>query len=210
MSEIGKQFSHKTVALELLPGQFESSDDLRALVAALVGDTAEGIQELEDVLWVLYSQRWLWFATGAALEGLGDILNEPRASDDDEEYRDQLYLKILINVSEGEPERLISAVLRVTGASEVHLIEKPVATLVLYAHELEKTLFIYRVPDVSAGGVLTVVTGSESATPFVFGVDRDASGTGYGAELSYGAGWGESGVGNENIGGDITELFWQE
>lgn len=208
MSEIGKQFSHKTIAVDLLPGQFENSPELIKLVEAFVGEN-EAIQELEDVLWVLYSQRWLWFATGAALDGLGDILNEPRASDDDEEYRDQLYLKVLINVSEGEPERLIEAVLQVTGASEVHLLDKRHATVVLYAHELEKTLFIYRVPDVTAGGVLTVVTGSEEADVFVFGVDRDAAGTGYGSELGYGVGWGESGAGNEGEGGHFTELFEQ-
>lgn len=209
MAEAGKQFSHKTVALELLPGQFELSSDLQDLVAAFVGDTY-GVQELENVLWELYSLRWLWIATGAQLDGIGDILEEPRAVTSDEDYRDQLYLKILINVSEGEPERLIEAVERVTGGSEVHLIEKFQATVVLYAHELVKTQFIYRVPQVTSGGVFTVVTGSEDSTPFVFGKDGDTGGVLWGAELDYGEGWGETGVGNENLGGCFAELFWQE
>jgi hypothetical protein len=208
MSEAGKQFDHAGVAVGLLPGQFEDSTNLQALVRALVGED-HAIQELEDVLWVLYSQRWLWFATGAAQDGLGDILDEPRASESDALYRDQLYLKVLINVSQGEPERLIEAVQRVTGASEVHLIEKLHATVVLYAHGLVNTLFIYRVPQVAAGGVKTVVTGSESTNPFVFGKDGDASGTLYGEELDYGTGWGESGAGNESEGGDFAELFEQ-
>lgn len=209
MADIGKQFSHKAVAIDLLPGQFETSEDLQALVTALVGET-HGVQELEAVFWELYSLRWLWIATGAQLEGIGDILNEPRVSDDDEEYRDQLYLKILINVSEGEPERLIQAVLQVAGGSHVHLIDKHYATVVLWAYELTKTQFIYRVPQVSLGGVMTVVTGSTSSTPFVFGVDRNEDGFGYGSELPYGEGWGEIGAGNEGYGGNFSELYWQE
>jgi hypothetical protein len=208
MSEAGKQFDHASVAVGLLPGQFKDSTNLQALVRALVGED-HGVQELENVLWVLYSQRWLWFATGAALDGLGDILGEPRPNEDDEEYRGLLYLKVLINVSKGEPERLIKAVERVTGADEVHLIEKLHATVVLYAHAMERWTYIFRVPQVAAGGIKAVVTGSESTNPFVFGKDGDASGTLHDEELDYGTGWGESGAGNESEGGNFTELFEQ-
>jgi len=208
MSEVGKQFAHATVALSLLPGQFQDSTDLRALVTALVGES-HGVQEVEDALFDLYQFRWLWIAEGEQLDGLGDILGLPRNATDDEEYRGNLYLRVVINVSEGEPERLIEAAEMATAASEVHLIEKPSATAVLYVHELTRWELVSWVGDASAGGVLTAVVGSESDTPFVFGVDRDASGTAAGAELDYGDGWGESGTGNESIGGDIAELFFE-
>lgn len=209
MPEMGKQFAHATIALSLLPGQFQESTDLRALVSALVGET-HGVQECENTLWDLHSMRWLWIATGQQLDGLGDVLGWPRDSDDDDEYRESLYLAVLINVSEGEPERVIEGVETITRASEVHFIEKYDATFVVYAHALERWDLIYLVGRIAPGGVQTVVVGSESANPFVFGVDRDASGTAAGAELSYGTGWGESGAGNTAEGGLITELFYQE
>lgn len=209
MAEMGKQFAHATVALGLLPGQFENSTQLRALVTALVGES-HGVQELENVIWDLHSLRWLWIATGQQLDGLGDVLGWPRDSDDDDEYRESLYLAILINISEGEPERVIEATETITRATEVHLIEKPEATVVAYAHALTRWDLVHLVGRVSPGGVQTVVVGSEDTTPFVFGVDRDASGTAAGAELSYGDGWGESGTGNEDVGGLFTELFYQE
>lgn len=206
---LGKQFSHKTEAVALLPGQFENSTDLQALVGAIVGET-HGVQELENVLWDLYTLRWLPFATGAQLDGLGDILGEPRPSADDEEYRDALYLKVLINVSQGEPERLIEVMQRVSHATNVHVFDKGTALVVVWGMGITAWLWLYRVPQVSLGGVYTVVTASESTTPFVFGVDRDASGNPHGSELDYGEGWGETGAGNEDEGGDISELFWQE
>jgi len=206
MGEMGKQFAHATVALGLLPGQFETSTQLRAIVAAFVGET-DGVQALEDALWDLYSIRWPWIATGAQLDGIGDIVGEPRGSADDEVYRSLLYLRIAINVSEGEPERVIDAAQAATGATEVHLLEVPPATVAVYLHAPERLDLTGRIGEVTAGGVAIAVTASESATPFVFGLDRDASGTGAGAELAYGAGWGESGAGNEAIGGAFTELF---
>ena len=206
MAEIGKQFSHLTVALGLLPGQFEDSALLRDLTQVFVGET-HGVQELEGVFWDLYTKRWLWIAEGAQLDGLGDILDEPRASADDDEYRDLLYLKVLINVSEGEPERIIEATQRATDGTEVHLIERDVATVEVFALALVKTAWIPRIAKVTAGGIRTVVTGSPSPNPFVFGVDRDAAGVGAGAELDYGTGWGESGAGNTTEGGLFTELY---
>lgn len=209
MAEMGKQFSHLTVALGLLPGQFAGSAKLRDLVEIFVG-ADHAVQELEDVLWDLFSRRWLWIATGEQLDGLGDLLDEPRPSDDDEVYRELLKLKVLINVSEGDPERIIDAALAASGASLVHLMEPPPATVLVYAHGLTSTSWLSRIPEVVAGGVRTIITGSESLTPFVFGVDRDALAGGHGAELSYGDGWGESGAGNEEIGGDFVELFASE
>lgn len=209
MAELGKQFAHLTVAYGLLPGQFDNSPNLRELVKVFVGED-HAVQELESVLFDCYSKRWLWIATGAQLEGIGDLLEEPRETDDDDEYRQQLYLKILVNVSQGEPERLIEAVERATLPTEVHLIEKPQATVLLYAHVLTTIKWIDRVSLVASGGVMTVVTGSVSSNPFVFGVDRDASGTAAGAELAYGTGWGESGAGNEGEGGLFAELYLQD
>lgn len=206
MAEMGKQFAHRTVALSLLPGQFENSNNLRALVGTLVG-TDHAVQELEDVFWDLYSRRWLWIAEGAQLDGLGDLLGEPRASEDDEEYRDLLYLAILVNVSQGEPERIIEATLRATDGSEVHLIEKQPATVEVFALGLTKTAWITRIAKVACGGVRTILVASPSANPFVFGVDRDAAGASAGAELDYGTGWGESGAGYESEGGLFSELY---
>lgn len=207
MPELGKQFAHLTVARGLMPGQFKNSTNLDALLAAFVGET-HAVQELENVIFDLYSKRWLWIAEGAQLDGLGDILDEPRESADDEEYRSQLYLKILTNVSQGEPERLIEAANRAASPSAVHLIERPVATAEIYLHGYTETKWIPRVERVAAGGVQIIVTGSTTTNPFVFGVDKDGSGTGYGSELPYGDGWGETGAAYVDEGGLFTEILY--
>lgn len=201
--DIGKQFSHATVALGLLPGQFELSTKLRSIVSAV----ADQCQAIEDALWELYSMRWRWIAEGAQLDGLGDIVGEPRTTDDDDIYRGLIEVKILTNTSVCEPERIIRCVNIGMDSSECHIIEKDYATIVIYAHLLTRNGPIAaRMSDIAAGGVKVAVTGSEE-DPFVFGLDRDTSGTGYGTELDYGDGWGETGAGNESIGGDFTELY---
>lgn len=169
-----------------------------------------GIQELEDVLWDLLTLRHLSSATGKQLDGLGEIVGEPRGSTDDEVYRDGLYLKLLINTSEGTPERIIEIVDRVAGGSFVQYSDRPPACAHVYVHEISKFDWLFRIHRAVIGGVRFVLSASEQSDPFVFGRDRDSAGIASGAELNYGLGWGESGVGNENVGGFFTEIFRQD
>lgn len=207
MAEFGKQFHHDRVALSLLPGQFANSENLRALVSDLVGQS-HGIQECEDAIWDIYTLRWLWIAEGQQLDYLGEILGEPRQDGlADEAYRTRLYAVIQTHISNGEPERIITATIFATVPTLVHLIEKYPATVYMYAHVPTEFDSFYLIERCIAAGVYFALVASVSTTPFVFGVDRDAAGTGFGSELAYGDGWGESGAGNESIGGDIAELF---
>jgi hypothetical protein len=207
MAEIGKQFFHNRVALDLLPGQFQNSTNLRALVTALVdGDT--GVQSLEDTLWDLYTLRWLWLAEGRQLDGIGDILGEPRSgTTPDDEYRARLYVRIVSNTSQGTPDEILALADAATVPTFVELIEKFPAMVYIYSHVPTAFDSFYLMTAAVCAGVYLAVVASVSSTPFVFGVDRDAAGTGFGTELAYGEGWGESGAGNESIGGDIAELF---
>jgi len=207
------QDDHASEVLALLPGQFEESALLRALVAASVGPsdpTTWGMQELEDVLWDMLTLRWLASASGQQLDDLGVVLDVPRPSSDDDEYRDLLYLQVLIDTSLGDPERMIAIVLRASGATLVHQIEHPPAAHSFYCHHISKFAWLARAAEAALAGVRTVITGSETFDPFVFGKDSDAAGALHGDELPFGHGWGESGAGNEDIGGDFTELFVQE
>lgn len=207
MAEIGKQFHHNRVALGLLPGQFQDSSNLRSLVTALVGET-HGIQEIEDALWDIYTLRWLWIAEGKQLDGLGEILGEPRkgtASDDS--YRARLHVVVGSHTSDGTPDELLSLLTSAVVPDFVQLIEKFPATIYMYAQEPTVFDSYYLFTRAKCAGVALSLVMSVSDTPFVFGADRDTAGTGAGSELSYGDGWGESGVGNESIGGSISELF---
>lgn len=164
-----------------------------------------GIQELENVFTQLLLERWIDSAYGEQLDKLGVIVGESRLSDNDEEYRAAIKLRVIINVSEGEPERLITVLQAITKATLVHYLEKYPARACLYAHEILQFPYISRVQQTAPAGVHVTITASHSDDPFVFGVDRDASGAGHGSELSFGSGFGETNWPLE--GGDFVDIF---
>ncbi len=181
----------KTNAVELLPGQFDPSTNLKTVIQILVGETTN-IQEIENTLWTMLTSDWLSNATKAQLDEIGKIVGAwPRTYVNDEDYRQEIYLQIAINTSQGDPERLISITNRITGAEFTHYICHNPGVALLYAHELTSWIRYYKVQGAALGGVRVVTTGSPSDSPFVFGYDLDASGNPYGTELSYGLGFGE-------------------
>lgn len=207
MGQLGKQFFHRRVALELLPSQFSESANLRAMVEALVGD-ATLVQELENVAWDLYTKRWLWIAEGAQLDRLGEVLEEPRSAGlSDDDYRARLQVAVRVYNSNGEPDRLIEIAQFAAAPTEIQLIEKSPPTAYLFAHVITALDSLYFITRAVAGGVFLVFVANFGTTPFTFGPDKDAAGTDFGSGPGYGAGWGETGAGNEGIGGQFSELF---
>lgn len=91
-------------ASDLLLEQYKEGDNIKKLLALHILE----LQELEDVLEDLLTKRFLDTAFGNQLDGLGQILNEYRKHRNDEEYRQALYIKTLINNSGGTPEDIIS------------------------------------------------------------------------------------------------------
>ena len=89
----------------------------------LVGSVVYPIQEIESTLEDLNTLRSIDTATGAQLDGLGSIVGIERGILNDEDYRTRIKAKILINISEGEPEIIITAYSLLTGSSVTFLQE---------------------------------------------------------------------------------------
>ncbi len=77
------------------------------LLQALLTSYIRQIQYIEDATWQVAEDRWLTTAEGQQLDNLGDILQQPRTSSDDELYRSRLRARILINKACGTAEELI-------------------------------------------------------------------------------------------------------
>lgn len=96
----------------LLIQQFKDSPRLNELVRAL----GEMSQNLEFAAWDTSRFRHLASAYGQQLDGLGEILGEPRFGRQDEVYRLWLYFRVFINTAKGRPEDLIEVCRFVTNA----------------------------------------------------------------------------------------------
>lgn len=85
--------------------QFRGQPNMEAIAASYGAQ----FQEIEDVLWQLYTLRWLSTATGAQLDELGRMLDEPRGDKNDDDYRAAIYARIALNGSHGRIEDILFA-----------------------------------------------------------------------------------------------------
>lgn len=112
--------------LALLVGQFRGttpSGDLTNL-QKLIKSFALSIQDVEDTLEELRSQRNIDTAVGVQLDGLGQILGLERLDgEDDEDYRERLKFQIFVNQGTGTPEEVIAILTFLTNATRVRYIE---------------------------------------------------------------------------------------
>lgn len=122
--------NHVERALGLLVSQFFDSEKLKALVASVVQE----IQDIDSVAWGMTFQRDLNTAFGLQLDGLGDIVGEPRNGRDDEDYREALRFRVFINGSFPTPPAIINAVRVATDASLVLYWEYYPASVQLYTN----------------------------------------------------------------------------
>jgi hypothetical protein len=116
---------HTARAIATMIEQFKPAINFKKLISVFT-DNFQGIEnEIENLI----ENRLITTAIGRQLDLLGEILNEPRLTRADDEYRSALYFKIFINISSGEPEVLITVLKTITGADHVRLIEYYPATV---------------------------------------------------------------------------------
>ncbi len=94
---------HTAAALARLPQQFKDKPKLAAFISALV----DPIQDLENAMWQLLTERAISTAVGAQLNAIGLIVNQPRIGLSDDAYRRYLRARIAVNRSDGVDENLI-------------------------------------------------------------------------------------------------------
>lgn len=74
---------------------------------ALVEVFASQVQVLEDEVLNVFFGRLLDNAVGVQLDGLGDLVGEPRKTLDDDAYRNAIRVRIFQNQASGTPEEML-------------------------------------------------------------------------------------------------------
>ncbi len=97
--------THVSEALGHLIEQHKDQPTMKKFLTAL----ANQIQDLEDVSFEVFLDRWLDTAVGVQLDGLGDIIGEARMGRPDAAYRLAILAQIQINFSEATPEDILTA-----------------------------------------------------------------------------------------------------
>lgn len=107
--------THEADAVARFTSQYFDAVKLQGLA----GIWARRIQALEDAVESVLKERWVPEAIGAQLDELGAIVGEARLGRTDAAYREAIEIRISINQSGGEPERIIEYLRRITGATSV-------------------------------------------------------------------------------------------
>lgn len=129
--------NHVERAIGLLAAQFQETkaDDSPTNFQKFLAAFVMSAQEIEDVNWQLYTERWLETAVGVQLDGIGEILGLPRnAGETDESYRQRLRFQAFINRSTGTPEEIIYVISVLTQATYVIYTELHPAAFQLYTN----------------------------------------------------------------------------
>lgn len=192
--------NHTARALSLLIEEFKRSGGINSIVRVSVDEA----QEVENVGSNLLTNRRLDQAGGAQLDGLGDIVGVDREGRLDEEYRAAIRFQIFINVSNAEPETIITAIRFVTQATRVRLWEIQDATIQLFTNGviIPDDIVTFTESITAAGVNIEYITASLNTLPFSFTLD--------GPNNPEGGGWNELGYtpGGSEVGGQWAEGFF--
>jgi hypothetical protein len=181
----------------------------RPFIRGFIESVARSCQEVEDILFDLLRFRNVGGASGEQLDLIGEMVGLSRTGNDDQ-YRDDIYFQIFINSSNGESETLIACLLTVTGAVKIELIEAPPARVVMTINQATRPIpsnIVAKMHRIKAAGVTLDLQLNNSTEQFIFGGDLNASNVEIVPSFYFGFGFGETGAGNEAIGGNLTELI---
>jgi hypothetical protein len=125
---------HENEGVARLLEQFKNKPRIESIVRALMGQ----VQDLEDALMTALLERFLADTTiGVQLDGIGQIVGQARSGLSDDDYRVYLRARILINLSDGQPEELITILQTMLSGSDVEIIETfPAELRILLTPEL--------------------------------------------------------------------------
>lgn len=98
--------NHVESALARLLQRLKESYNMNSLLTTFINP----IQDIENESYALYTERSIYTAVGAQLDGTGRIVGLDRDDLDDIDYRSALFIQIQINKAGGEPESIITAI----------------------------------------------------------------------------------------------------
>lgn len=183
---ITKNAQHALEAVERLLLQFHESTRLKHILTSF----ANQVQEAEDALWQLLTERVLDVAVGAQLDGIGRIVLLPRRGRTDDVYRVWLRARILVLRSNGRAESLIEIVKTVVpdGTSIYPKDEPPAALTLEVLDAIDEDLgnqVTQLLSDAKGGGIRLLVKWKRAGNVFKYsdtlGTEATGSSFGYGA-----------------------------
>jgi hypothetical protein len=186
-------------ALELLLEQFEEKPNIVEMARAFMSPMVE----LEYVMGDYLSKMNLRNATGDQLDIIGDKVLVERGALNDDQYRAAILLQIFLNKSSGEPENIITALKTSVDTAWVKYTERYPAGIILSfgsSQVIEKSLLDI-IKQVTLAGVKLIL--QQGGTGKIFGFKAE----GGLPQRENIIGFGETGVGNENLGGQFVDLF---
>jgi len=157
--------NHVEQAKSRLTSQYQNTQGLLRYIEII----ATRIQVLEDAMFTLLTDRWLENAEGVQLNLIGQIVGEGRLGRNDETYKEALDTRITLNISGGEPERIIDYLVRVFGAADVRYKEMYPAKIQVFVGttiSFGEAQNLRRIIPAGVGTVYVEETGGQ--TPFSF------------------------------------------
>lgn len=114
-----EKLNHIDQGLGRLTSVFSEAENLKVFLSAFL----KQLEEVEEALLKLANQKDLTTVTGVWLDYIGYIVGQPRAGQDDEEYRQSLQLKISVNKSDGTHPAVSDIVKTYTESDRVRIAE---------------------------------------------------------------------------------------
>lgn len=191
-------YTQITTHADDIKDRLTSQYDKAVLLQGLLEVWGERVQGLEDAAWTVLTEKWLDVAVGSQLDEIGGVIGEPRLGRTDTQYRDAIGLRITINQSGGEPERIIEYLIRVLGADSVIYSELYPAKIEVFVEGTVDWNTIDRVRSIVPAGVGSVfISSTDGETPFG---TKELNGTAA-TDID---GFGEL---NDPDGGELAELI---
>ncbi|QMV49888.1 MAG: hypothetical protein [Mu-like cryoconite phage AB09] len=148
--------------------QYKDKPNIKALIDSLVAP----IQTLEDAFDDLNNKRGIAGAVGVQLDRLGDIVGVTRDGLSDEPYRTRIRIRVIQNLSQGEPDRLIQVYGSLLSASLVLYQENYPAGSNLMANadipDSQATEIYKQIQEIAPVGSRVDYIGSFPAKAFAF------------------------------------------
>lgn len=181
-----KMEDHEARAVARLTSEYQDNQFLRAMVSIF----ARRIQKIEDATYTLLTKRWFDGAEGIQLDRIGQIIGEARLGRSDESYKFAMETRITLNISGGEPERIIDYLVRIFGAEDVRYSELYPTKIQVFVDQPITELQAQQIRRIVPAGVGTVyVSTTSDDLPFGFSeltlpAPTDVDGFGEGVSVS--------------------------
>jgi len=172
--------THATDAFNRLITQYRDKKN----ISGILNVYASKIQEIENILFPMLSNRNLVNSEGIQLDNLGTILNLKRNGVEDSTYRIKLGSKISEHISEGTQEDVIQIFKILTGCDSVQYGEVYPAELQMIAINADPIGSVSEIrkaiKSAKPAGVAFPLLSITNSTPFVFESDPQSNGMGFG------------------------------